>query len=239
MLTLTRDESRILGVLVEKAQTTPGQYPLTLNSLTLGANQKNNREPVTNLSEDRVFDAIDSLRKKGLVRELMLSGSRVAKYRHVAREVLSVTTEELVILAELLLRGPQSIGEIRGRATRMHPIDSLEAAQATVDAMIARPEPLIVELPPRPGTRAKRYAQLLCPDLHPLDHAGASDSDDDGDVDADGSDGGAGFQPAGRGAPIPAALQALEDRIAALESEVRDLRAALERLSTALGGPAL
>lgn len=241
MLTLTRDESRILGVLVEKAQTTPGQYPLTLNSLTLGANQKNNRDPATNLSEDRVFDAIDSLRKKGLVRELMLSGSRVAKYRHIAREALTVTTEELVILAELLLRGPQSIGELRARATRMHPIDSLEAAQATVDGLIARPEPLIRELPPRPGTRAKRFAQLLCPDLHPLDHAGAGESEDDSGADFQpaGRASGVGFQPTGRTLADPALLQSLEDRITTLESEVRTLSAALERLSTALGNPTL
>src|SRR5262245_1278399 len=130
MITLSRDECRVLGVLVEKAQTTPAQYPLTLNAVTMGCNQKNNRDPVTNLTEERVFDAIDKLRAKGLVRELMLSGSRVPKFRHMGREVLQVNTTELVLLTEMLLRGPQTIGELRGRATRMHPIASLEEAQA-------------------------------------------------------------------------------------------------------------
>jgi uncharacterized protein YceH (UPF0502 family) len=124
----------------------------------------------------------------------------------------------------------------------MHPIDSLEAAQATVDGLIARTEPMIRELPPQPGTRAKRYAQLLCPDLHPLDHIGGPDGADDG-AETTAPDraarSGAGFQPAGRDPPNPAALQTLEDRITTLESEVHNLRAALERLSTALGGPAL
>ncbi len=174
MITLTKDECRVLGVMVEKAQTTPGQYPLTLNGATLGCNQKNNRDPVTNFTEERVFDALDKLRAKGLARELMLSGSRVPKFRHMAREVLEVTTSELVILAEMLLRGPQTVGELRGRATRMHPIASLEEAQALLDALMARPEPMVKELPPAPGSRAKRYMQLLCPDLHPLDHVSSA-----------------------------------------------------------------
>src|SRR5262245_41010676 len=130
MLTLTKDECRVLGVLVEKALTTPAGYPMTLNAVTLGCHQENNRDPVTNFTEERVFDAMDKLRQRGLGRELMLSGSRVPKFRHMAREVLEVTTAELVILTELMLRGPQTIGELRGRATRMHPIESLEEAQA-------------------------------------------------------------------------------------------------------------
>src|SRR5262245_29711418 len=108
MQTLTADECRVLGVLIEKAQTTPAQYPLSLNALTVGCNQKNNRDPVTELSEERVFDAVDSLRKRGLVRETMLSGSRVSKFKHEVREKLAVTVEEMVLLAELWLRGPQS-----------------------------------------------------------------------------------------------------------------------------------
>src|SRR5690606_38727832 len=99
----------------------------------------------------------------------ILSGSRVNKFRHVAREALEVSTTKLVILAELLLRGPQSVGEIRARASRMHPIESIELTQAALDALASRPEPLVRPLERQPGERATRYVQLLCPDLHPLD----------------------------------------------------------------------
>jgi uncharacterized protein YceH (UPF0502 family) len=222
MITLTRDESRVLGVLIEKAQTTPAQYPLTLNALVVGSNQKNNRDPVTNFDEERVFDAVDSLRTKGLVRELMLSGSRVPKYRHVAREVLSVTTEELVILAELLLRGPQTVGELRGRASRMHPLESLESTQAVLNGLIARAEPMLRDFPPSPGSRAKRYVQLLCPELHPLDHVSqGTDSADDFSA-----------LPARAGDQAP---KGLVERVDQLESEVRQLRQSVLKLALSLG----
>lgn len=221
MITLTKDECRVLGVLVEKALTTPAQYPLTLNAVVVGCNQKNNRDPVTSLSEERVFDAIDKLRGRGLVRELMLSGSRVSKFRHMAREVMEVTTSELVILTELMLRGPQTLGELRGRASRMHPIESLEEAQAILSALMAKAEPMVRELPPAPGSRAKRYVQLLCPDLHPLDHVS-------GDVGAadDGDD-----SPRGSGAAAPG----LAARVERLEAEVETLRLALQKLASSLG----
>lgn len=222
MVTLTKDECRVLGVLVEKALTTPAQYPLTLNAVTLGCNQKNNRDPVSNFSEERVFDAMDKLRQRGLARELMLSGSRVPKFRHMAREVLEVSTPELVILSELMLRGPQTLGELRGRASRMHPIESLEECQAIIDALRGKAEPMVKELPPAPGSRAKRYVQLLCPDLHPLDHVG-SGGDDAGETDAAPSEltGGARAE--------------LEGRLERLEAEVQTLRLALQKLASAVG----
>lgn len=169
MIQLTPHECRVLGVLVEKAQTTPAQYPLTLNALVSGANQKSNRHPVLNLTEDDALHAMDGLRSKGLAREVMLSGSRVEKHRHIAREALDVTTDELVILAELLLRGPQTVGELRGRASRMHPIESIETATATLEHLMGREEPLVRRCPPASGSRAPHFAQLLCPDLHPID----------------------------------------------------------------------
>jgi uncharacterized protein YceH (UPF0502 family) len=208
MLQLTPDECRVLGVLVEKAQTTPAQYPLTLNGLVLGCNQKNNREPVTALSEDEVLTALDGLRAKGLVREAMLSGSRVAKYRHVARETLSFSTPELVIVAELLMRGPQSVGELRGRASRMHPLESLEAVQAVVDGLAARAEPVVVRVPPGPGSRAVRYAQRLCPDLHPLDEA----SHEAGEAEGESA-----------GSAAVERISRLEEQVAALRRAIRDL----------------
>jgi len=169
MIQLTANECRVLGVLVEKAQTTPQQYPLTLNALVSGCNQKNNREPVMELSDTQVQEALDSLRQNGLAREVMLSGSRVEKFRHVAREVIEIDTRELVILAELMLRGPQTNGELRGRASRMHPLESTEVVKNLLDGLINRPEPLVKELPAAPGDRAPRFMQLLCPTAHPLD----------------------------------------------------------------------
>lgn len=215
---LTADECRVLGTLVEKAQTTPGQYPLTLNALVLGCNQKNNRDPVTNLTEDHVLEAIDGLRSKGLVREAMLSGSRVNKYRHIAREALAVSTAELVALSELMLRGPQAPGEIRGHASRMMPpgdesLATLENAVRLLDALGAREEPLVRRLPRRPGERAERYVQLLCPDLHPLDGpVPASDEPFS--------------SPRGAGSNI----KDLEARVESLEAEMRRVKDALSTL---------
>ena len=207
MNTLKPDECRVLGVLIEKAQTTPGQYPLTLNALVSGCNQKSNREPMTSLGEEDVLAALDSLRAKQFAREVLLSGSRVGKYRHNAREGLVVETSELVLLAELLLRGPQSVGELRGRATRMHPLESIEVVETLLEGLISRDPPLVRRLPPTPGTRAKRYTQLLCPDLHPVD-----------------------VHPTPRtGSAGPASD--LEERVAALETDLASLRLSVERLA--------
>ncbi|HVZ95013.1 MAG TPA: DUF480 domain-containing protein [Phycisphaerales bacterium] len=173
---LEPDECRVLGVLIEKAQTTPAQYPLTLNSLTTGCNQKNNRDPLTNYTEDAVLDAIDGLRRKEFVREAFLSGSRVAKYRHVAREVLQISVGEMAILAELLLRGPQSLSAVRSNCARMMPagdasLATNESTQQVLDGLRTRPEPLVTMIAPAPGSgvRVTRFAQLLCPELHPLE----------------------------------------------------------------------
>lgn len=216
---LTPDECRVIGVLIEKAQTTPGQYPLTLNALVSGCNQKSNRAPVMQINEDRAIAALDSLRAKGLVREVMMSGSRVNKFRHVVREGLEVSTSELVVLAELLLRGPQSVGEIRNRASRMHPLESLESTQAVLDHLMSREPPMIAKHPPPPGSRADRFSQLLCPDLHPISMeavAGGSGAP------AHGPTGGTGSQQVGTGE--------LERRIAQLEAEVEALKDTVERL---------
>jgi uncharacterized protein len=217
MENLTANEARVLGTLIEKAQTVPAQYPITLNSLVLGCNQKNNREPVTELSEDDVLDALDGLRRKKLAAEVMLSGSRVSKYRHLAREGLGVSTAQLVVLAELLLRGPQSLGELRGRASRMHPLESLESVQEILDSLLKRGdeqtpgEPLVRSVPPAPGSRAMRFAQLLAPDLHPLDSAG----------------GGGEHHAASRSAADPgltARVEELERQVESLRAELRELR---------------
>lgn len=215
MLELTPEECRVLGVLVEKAQTTPDAYPLSLNALTNGANQKNNRSPVMELTDDQVFSAITGLRHKGLLIQLDTPGSRVSKYRHNAPEKLGVTLRQLVVLAELLLRGPQTLGELRGRATRMHPLESTEMVQSVIDELMARPEPLVRNIAPAPGDRAERYLQLLCPDAHPLDTPAAP---------ADGAGAGAGT-----------ATPTLSTRLTELEARVQQLDSAMRHLCQQLG----
>lgn len=224
MLTLTPHEARVLGVLVEKALTVPAQYPLTLNGLTVGCNQKNNRQPVMNLTEDDVFDAVEMLRQKGLVREAMLSGSRVAKYRHLSREVLDVETPALVVLTELMLRGPQSLGEIRQNASRMHALESTEAVKAVLDELASREEPLVKEYPPPPGGRARVYRQLLAPAAHGEPAAATTDG-----LVAD-SD-----SPRIRPGPVNEAGSGVTARLEALEAEVARLRGVVEKLAGELG----
>ena len=214
MISLTPDELRVLGVLIEKELTTPEQYPLTANAAVNGCNQKSNRDPVVSFDEDRVLDALESLRGKGLVVQTYLAGSRVPKYRHEAATKLPVNRYEMVILAELMLRGPQTIGEIRGRASRMHQLNSLEVVKEMLDQLKARPEPLVRELPPVPGSRAERYMQLLCPDAHPIDAPAAA------------------AVSAGQ-----ASNRSMSQRIDELEQQVSVLRDAVRKLAAALGEP--
>lgn len=161
MIQLNPDEARVLGVLVEKGFTTPEQYPLSLNALTAGCNQKNNRDPVLAMTDDQAFDAVESLRAKGLVIRIEAgAGSRVHRFRHNATDAFHVRAGELSVLAELLLRGPQTEGELRGRASRMVPMETLDVAREMLRALMSRDEPLVRELPPAPGSRAQRYVQL-------------------------------------------------------------------------------
>lgn len=222
MLVLKPDECRVLGVLIEKAQSTPQQYPLTLNALVSGCNQKNNRLPVVEWDEERVYDAIDTLRAKRLVNEVNLTGSRVPKFKHNARETLSVDTPQLVILAELLLRGPQTLGELRTNASRMHPLESLDVVQSTLQTLMApqRTEPLVQELPPPPGSRAKLFVQLICPGLHAIPSVSAGES-----------------SHAEPRSTAHAAGPSLVERVARLEAENERLRAAIATLADSAGLP--
>src|SRR5215813_9696611 len=127
-------ERRVLGVLVEKAKTTPENYPLSLNALKAGCNQKNNRSPLTQLEESQVEDALEKLRKVGAVAQVQ-GTSRVDRFRHLAYDWLGVEKVELAVMAELLLRGSQTVGELRGRAARMEPIKDLGELQPTLDAL--------------------------------------------------------------------------------------------------------
>jgi uncharacterized protein YceH (UPF0502 family) len=130
-------ERRVLGVLVEKAKTTPENYPLSLNALKSGCNQKNNRAPLMQVEEDQVAAALESLRRVGAVAEIQGSG-RVDKYRHLAYEWMGVEKVELAVMAELLLRGAQTVGELRGRAARMEPIKDLADLRPVLDALVAK-----------------------------------------------------------------------------------------------------
>ena len=221
MIQLTPAESRVLGVLIEKALTTPDQYPLSLNALVAGCNQKNNRDPVVSMTEDEAFDALETLRGKQLVVRVDVANSRVNRYKHAAVETLRARTGEVAVLAELLLRGPQTMGELRGRASRMHPLDSLDAVRDMLRALADRPEPYVKQIPPSPGSRAERFVQLLCPDLHRLDGPAASP------VAAPATS-----PSGGDGSPD------LADRVARLEGEVASLRQLVTRLAEALGEPA-
>jgi uncharacterized protein YceH (UPF0502 family) len=138
-------ERRVLGVLVEKAKTTPDAYPLSLNALVTGCNQKSNRDPVLNLNEEEVEETLDGCQKKGLV--FKITGGRVERWRHVLYEAWRVSKVDLAVLAELLLRGPQTEGELRGRASRMEPIETLEALRAVLKPLAERK--LIVYLTPQ------------------------------------------------------------------------------------------
>ncbi len=134
---LSATERRVLGVLIEKAKTTPDAYPLSLNGIRTGCNQKTNRFPVMELEEDAVQEAVDGLREKGVAIEVQ-GGSRVAKYRHMGYEWLGVDKREIAIMTELLLRGAQTVGELRGHAARMEPIPDLAALQPLLEGLVAK-----------------------------------------------------------------------------------------------------
>ena len=159
-------ETRVLGSLIEKQVTTPEYYPLTLNALTLACNQKNNRNPVTSYSENQVSDALETLREKNLTYVFYGSTSRVPKYKHVMTEVMHLTHRELALMCVLMLRGPQTPGELRGNASRLHEFSTLEDVEETLNALISHdPEPLAVRLPRQPGRKEVRFAHLLSGDI--------------------------------------------------------------------------
>jgi uncharacterized protein YceH (UPF0502 family) len=160
-LHLDRTERRIVGCLVEKELSVPEAYPLTLNSLVAACNQKSNREPEMSLAEHEVAGALQSLMQKGWASELEMAGARTRRYAHRAREQLGVNEPDLSVLAELLLRGPQSAPEIEKRAARMRPQGSLEAVEARLDALGKRPVPYVRFLGRRPGERVPRWEHTL------------------------------------------------------------------------------
>ena len=155
-------EIRVLGSLVEKQVTTPEYYPLTLNSLTLACNQKNNRNPVTSFDEASVANALETLREKNLTYVFHGSTSRVPKYKHVMTEVLHLNPPELAVMCVLMLRGTQTPGELRSNGTRLYEFSGLEEVDETLNGLITRePEPLVARLSRQAGQKEVRYAHLL------------------------------------------------------------------------------
>ena len=157
-------EARVLGCLVEKDITTPEYYPLSLNALVHACNQKSNREPLMNLEEDVVRQALRALGDQMLARSAS-GDSRVAKYEHRLADTFNFTRPETAILCELLLRGPQTPGELRSHAERMHAFEDLSVVQSTLKHLMEREPPLVKLLPRQPGNKEARYAHLLSGDV--------------------------------------------------------------------------
>jgi uncharacterized protein YceH (UPF0502 family) len=176
-MTLNDIEVRVLGSLIEKELTTPEYYPLSLNSLTNACNQKSNRDPVMALAEEEVVKALDSLRFKQMV-VLSADGGRVPKYRHLLAEKMGLIPAEQAIICELLVRGPQTVGELRTRGERMHPFGDLAAVDEVLQELMQREKPLIALLPRQPGRKEGRYAQLFSgmPDLTVGEHGAAPEA---------------------------------------------------------------
>jgi len=158
---LTFAERRVLGVLIEKAFTTPEQYPLSVNGVLVGSNQKSCREPTSSLDEVAILESLESLRHKGFT--TLVRGSRVDRWKQRFSETLVLEASESAILAELLLRGPQTDGEIRQRASRMRPLDGLEVVERVIESLSSRPEPLVQRLGSPGRKRGVKYAHTFYP----------------------------------------------------------------------------
>ena len=205
-LSLDAEQVRVLGSLLEKEVTTPEYYPLSLNALLNACNQKSNRDPVVHFDEQIVERALYTLRDTGLLLNVTGAGSRVPKFGHRLSEKLNLGRRELAIICELMLRGPQTVGELRTRAERMHRFDDLAEVESVLDRM---PE-LVTKLPRRPGEKEVRYAHLLS--------GPPPAAVDTGELIAD------------------SAPPARSDRIATLEAEVAQLRRELEDLQKQFAG---
>ncbi|MGD0586453.1 MAG: YceH family protein [Oryzomonas sp.] len=203
-------EVRVLGCLIEKEMTTPEYYPLSLNALTNACNQKSNRDPIMTLAEEEVVRALDGLRFKQLA-VVAADGGRVPKYRHLLAEKLGLVPAELALVCEMMVRGPQTVGELRTRGERMHPFADLAVVEEVLGELMGREHPLVARLQRQPGRKESRYAQLFGGELEPAAEEG--------------------------GMPPEAARQrvmAENERIGKLEEEVALLRAEVATLRQAV-----
>lgn len=206
---LTPEEIRVLGCLVEKQRTTPEAYPLSINALRLACNQSTNRDPVLELDERTVRDALERLARRRWVRLASGAGSRATKYRHLLEEALGLAVPELSVLAVLMLRGPQTPGELRSRTERLHRFAGQADLIESIELLIRRD--LAVRLERRPGQKEERYAQVL-----------------GGEEERTAT-------PAATLGGAPGGGDGLEERVQRLERELGELRAAVERLRSELG----
>jgi len=158
---LTDVEVRVLGALIEKELTTPDYYPLSINALTNACNQSSNRHPVVHFAEDTVLKATDTLRQRSLVHVVDKADSRVTKYRHVMGETMALDNREIAVMCVLMLRGQQTVGEIRTRSNRLYDFENLDQVETTLNSLIARQPALAVRLPRQTGQKEVRYAHLL------------------------------------------------------------------------------
>jgi uncharacterized protein YceH (UPF0502 family) len=203
---LTTVEVRVLGSLIEKEITTPEYYPLTLNALVNACNQISNRDPVVSFDEMTVARALESLREKKLA--WMVTGvGRVPKYEHRFAEALQLAAQEVAVLCVLMLRGPQTVGEIRGRTTRLYEFKELEEVELTLQALQSAQPPLALKLPRQPGTKESRYAHLLAGEVQIEER-----------------------EVAPRLEPATVAIRQENERLAALEGETAQLRVDLQEL---------
>ena len=160
---LNKVERRVFGVLLEKALAQPQYYPMTVNAIVTGCNQKSNRDPVMQLDEDAVWNTLEVLRAGGLVTRLLPGGaSRVERFRHETKEIFAWEKPQRAVMAELLLRGPQTVGELRAHCTRMFPFENTEAVEAVLENLGQEDPPRVAALPRTPGRSAVRYAHRLC-----------------------------------------------------------------------------
>ncbi len=199
-------EVRVLGALVEKEITTPDYYPLSLNALINACNQKSNRHPVMNLDENAVRDALESLNAKGLAGAASGADSRVTKYEHRLQEAYNFSRPEIAVLCVLLLRGPQTPGELRGRSERLYAFSDLSDVQSALQRLMKREPPLAKTLARQPGTKEARYAHLLAGDVETWEAEPAAESADTGSS-AEGE-----------------RLARLEDQVTNLQKELADVK---------------
>ena len=202
---LTAEELRVLGSLMEKSKTTPDYYPMTINSLTAACNQKSSRRPVVQYEEDTVAQALNTLKRRGLISTATGGSIRSVKYKHNFAIVFPVLPSEVAIISLLMLRGPLTPGELNTNSGRMHEFESIEEVQAVLERLSSPEMPFLVQLPRRPGQKEARYAHLLCgtPEINEDDFA------DDAPVRSSGG---------------------LEARVVKLENELAELREAFDKL---------
>lgn len=252
ILQLTEVEARVVGSMVEKAFLTPDIYPMTTNALVSACNQKTNRDPVVSYDAKVVDATLLELRQRNIVRRVHTQGSRSTKHRHALDEVHELDQAELALISVLLLRGPQTIGELRLRTERQNPFDSLEQVEACLEAMAARPSALVRQLERQPGQKEARWQHLLsgdspaaAPETAPVAAPVSAPTASPGSFAPASSAPSPQHTPAAPYAtPAPATAPALSgsdqdliNRVAELESEVETLRTQLHLLAEQLGEP--